>query len=117
LYGDQGGLGPSAPDIARWLGDIRRYFPGPVAQLVQQDALKKLNLRHLLTQPELLAEIEPDLELAARLLALGRIMSTETRETAQAVVRQVVEELTQKLEHPWPSTSKISGNGPRLTIL
>ena len=99
LYGDEGGLGQSAPDIARWLGDIRTYFPAPVAQLVQQDAWKKLNLRRLLSQPEFLAEIEPDIELATRLLALSRVMSTETRETARQVVREVVEELQEKLEH------------------
>src|SRR5688572_14042351 len=31
LYGDEGGLSDASPDIARWLGDIQRYFPQPVA--------------------------------------------------------------------------------------
>jgi hypothetical protein len=41
LYGegDLGGSGDSKPDVARWLGDIRKYFPSSVAQLLQQDAL------------------------------------------------------------------------------
>ncbi|MCP4425760.1 MAG: hypothetical protein GY803_14795, partial [Chloroflexi bacterium] len=89
--GDEGGLGDSAPDIARWLGDIRTYFPAPVARMMQQDALKKLNLRKVLTQPELLAEIEPDMDLVATLLSLKKVMPTQTRETAKQVVRQVVE--------------------------
>jgi Mg-chelatase subunit ChlD len=100
LYGDEGGPGQSAPDIARWLGDIRTYFPAAVAQVMQQDALKKFNLRQLLAEPEFLQQIEPDLDLATRLLALKKIMPTETRETARQVVRQVVEELTARLEHP-----------------
>jgi Mg-chelatase subunit ChlD len=100
LYGDEGGLGDSAPDIARWLGDIRTYFPTPVAHMMQQDALKKLNLRRVLDQPELLAEIEPDLDLVTRLLALNKVMPSQTRETARQVVRQVVEELRAKLEYP-----------------
>lgn len=29
-----GGLGRSAPRVARWLGDIRRYFPSPVVQVL-----------------------------------------------------------------------------------
>ncbi|MCB0098599.1 MAG: hypothetical protein KDE46_22855, partial [Caldilineaceae bacterium] len=43
--GDKGGMGDSAPDIARWLGDVRRYFSAPVAQMLQQDAIRRLNLR------------------------------------------------------------------------
>ena len=98
--GDEGGLGDSAPDIARWLGDIRNYFPAPIVRMMQQDALKKLNLRKVLNQPELLAEIEPDINLVATLLSLKKVMNAETRETARQVVRQVVEELQKRLEFP-----------------
>jgi Mg-chelatase subunit ChlD len=47
-----------------------------------------------------LAEIEPDLDLVTRLLALNKVMPSQTRETARQVVRQVVEELRAKLEYP-----------------
>ena len=50
-----GGLGGSAPNVARWLGDIRSYFPASVVQVMQQDALERLNLRQMLLEPELLA--------------------------------------------------------------
>ena len=102
LYGegDLGGTGDSAPDVARWLGDIRRYFPGSVAQLLQQDALKKLKLQKLLESPEALASIEPDLELVTKLIALSKLIPAQTKETAREVVRQVVEELQKKLEYP-----------------
>ena len=102
LYGDgdEGGLGDSDPDIARWLGDIRKYFPEPAAHLLQQEAIKRLNLRKILSEPELLAEIEPDLLLVSKLLALRKAMPPATLETAKQVVRKVVEELTEKLEYP-----------------
>ncbi len=102
LYGegDLGGTGDSAPDVARWLGDIRKYFPTSVAQLLQQDALKKLKLQKLLESPEALASIEPDLELVTKLIALSKLIPAQTKETARQVVRQVVEELQQKLEYP-----------------
>ena len=51
----RGGLGGSAPRVARWLGDIRRYFPASVVRVMQQDALDRLNLREMLLEPELLA--------------------------------------------------------------
>ena len=30
----RGGLGPSSPNVARWLGDIRAYFPQSVVQVM-----------------------------------------------------------------------------------
>ena len=29
---------PSTPRVAKWLGDIREFFPTPVVQIVQKDA-------------------------------------------------------------------------------
>src|ERR1044071_7519041 len=62
LYdGERGaGLGGSAPNVARWLGDIRGYFPSSVVRIMQQDAMERLGLREMLLQPEMLAAVEPD---------------------------------------------------------
>lgn len=102
LYdGDRrGGFGASSPSIARWLGDIRTYFPSSVVSVMQHDALERLNLRQMLLEPELLATMEPDLELASELVALGAVMPAETRETARAVVRRVVEDIERRLASP-----------------
>jgi Mg-chelatase subunit ChlD len=96
----RGGLGSSAPNIARWLGDIRTYFPSSVVRLMQQDALDRLNLRQMLLQPELLESVEPDVHLVANLLALSNVMPAKTKETARIVVRRVVEEVERKLANP-----------------
>ncbi len=96
----KGGLGSSAPNVARWLGDIREYFPSSVVRVMQQDALERLNLRRMLLEPEMLAAVEPDVHLVANLMALGSVMPAKTRETARLVVRRVVEELQRKLAEP-----------------
>lgn len=102
LYDDkrEGGLNDSKPDVARWLGDIRKYFPTSVVQLLQQDALDKIGLRKLLRHPDLLAEIEPDVQLVSQILALNRVIPAGTRETARAVVQRVVDELLKRLRFP-----------------
>lgn len=46
----RGGLGSSAPKVSRWLGDIREFFPQTVVQVIQRDAIKRLNLTSLLTE-------------------------------------------------------------------
>jgi Mg-chelatase subunit ChlD len=98
--GRKGGLGGSAPNVARWLGDIRNYFPSSVVRVMQQDALERLNLRQMLLQPEMLEAVEPDVHLVANLLALGGVMPAKTKETARLVVRKVVEELERRLANP-----------------
>ena len=94
------GMGKSAPKVARWLGDIRKFFPTPVVQMLQKDALERLDLRQMLKQPELLRAVQPDVHLVANLLALGSVLPPEARETARSVVRTVVDQLEKKLAEP-----------------
>lgn len=91
------GLGASAPSVARWLGDIRTYFPVPVVQVMQRDAIDRLGLAALLLEPEMLEAVEPDVHLVGALLALDKAMPETTRETARAVVRKVTEDLERRL--------------------
>ncbi|MFJ8975869.1 VWA domain-containing protein [Streptomyces sp. NPDC102282] len=91
------GLGASAPAMARWLGDIRTYFPSSVVQVMQRDAIDRLGLAALLLEPEMLEAVEPDVHLVGTLLSLGKAMPETTKETARAVVRKVVEDLEQRL--------------------
>ncbi|GHA66630.1 VWA domain-containing protein [Streptomyces termitum] len=92
-----GGLGGSAPSVARWLGDIRACFPTSVVQVMQRDAVDRLGLAPLLLEPELLAAAEPDVHLVGTLLSLAEALPETTRRTARAVVRKVVAELEAKL--------------------
>ncbi|WP_436740321.1 VWA domain-containing protein [Streptomyces sp. BBFR102] len=91
------GLGGSAPSVARWLGDIRTYFPSSVVQVMQRDAIDRLGLSALLLEPEMLEAVEADVHLVGTLLSLNKAMPEETRETARTVVRKVVEELEARL--------------------
>ena len=67
--GDQAGLGSSAPRVARWLGDIRTYFPTSVVQVMQRDAIERLHLTSMLLEPELLDSIQPDVHLVSSLVS------------------------------------------------
>jgi hypothetical protein len=96
----KGGLGASSPNVSRWLGDIRNYFPTTVVQVMQQDALKRLNLTAMLLEPEMLQEVTPDVHLVANLMSLSRAIPEETKDTARQVVRKVVDDLLKKLASP-----------------
>lgn len=92
-----GGLGGSSPNVARWLGDIRTYFPNRVVQVMQRDAMQRLGLTRLLLQPEVLAAVEPNVHLVGTLMSLSRAIPEETRSTAREVVRTVVEQIERRI--------------------
>jgi hypothetical protein len=98
--GKRGGLNKSAPSVARWLGDIREFFPISVVRVMQRDAIDRLNLQALLLESETMTALEPDVELAVNLVALKDVMPTKAKETARLVVNKVVEALMKKLESP-----------------
>lgn len=107
LYGSQGqgegparrsaGLGASAPNVARWLGDIRNHFPSTVVHVMQSDAIERLNLTQLLLEPEMLEAVEPDVHLVGTLLSLNRVMPATAKEAARAVVGKVVADLERRV--------------------
>jgi len=111
LYGPEGGageqegkrsagLGGSAPRVARWLGDIREFFPTPVVQVMQKDALARLNLQQLLLEPEMLEAVEADVHLVATLVSLNRVIPERSRDSARQVVRKLVDALMERLRGP-----------------
>ncbi|GAA2028102.1 VWA domain-containing protein [Terrabacter terrae] len=91
------GLGASAPRVARWLGDIRGYFPSSVVQVMQHDAMDRLGLTQLLLEPELMEAVQPDVGLVATLVGLNRVIPERSRATARAVVRTVTDQLEERL--------------------
>src|SRR5438045_4404964 len=50
----RGGLGASSPRVAKWLGDIREFFPTTVVQIVQKDAFEWLILKDLILVPNII---------------------------------------------------------------
>ena len=96
----RGGLGPSSPNVNRWLGDIRKYFPTDTVQMLQRDALERLGLQEMLLEPELLKTIQPDVQLVGTLLSLKNVLPERSRESARQVVRKVVEEIEKQLRQP-----------------
>lgn len=98
--GETGVLKGSSPQINRWLGDIRKYFPTPVVQILQQDALERLNLKQMILEPELLGSLEVNVSLVATLLQLKDLLPDETRETARMVIDSLIEQLKKELRQP-----------------
>jgi hypothetical protein len=95
--------------VARWLGDIRTYFPASVVRVMQQDAIERLRIPSLLLEPEMLDAVEPDVHLVGTLLSLSKVMPDKARHSARLVVRAVTSELERRLAQRTGRSATASG--------
>jgi Mg-chelatase subunit ChlD len=114
------GLGPSSPNVPKWLGDIRKYFPSSVVRVMQRDAIDRLNMTALLLEKEVLDQITPDVHMVASILSMRGVLPAKTRDSARVVVQRLVDELMRKVENPMRSAvagalnRSVRNNNPRL---
>lgn len=90
--------GKSFPRVAKWLDQIRNFFPSDCVVLLQKDAIERRGMKELLFEPEMLAKVEPSLDLASTVLSLKNLVPEKAKAAARDLVRKVVEELRKKLE-------------------
>ena len=105
IYGGPGesfggaGKGPASPHISKWLGDLRSLFDSEIVAVVQNDAIERKGLKQLLLEPELLENLEPDMNLASALLMLKDQISKKSKESARRFIRKIVEDINRMLEN------------------
>lgn len=91
------GLGAGKGALARWIGDVRKYFERDVVTLIQQDAIERRGLKELLFEPETLGQVTPSVELVGTLLALKNMIPEKAKDAARALVRAVVEDIVRRM--------------------
>lgn len=96
--GKKGGLGPSAPNLAKWLTDVRTFFPQDVVSVIQSDAIERKGLTKLLFEPETLKNVKPDISMVGTLMALKGQIPEKSKETARQLVKEVVDEIMKRME-------------------
>lgn len=90
--------GRTFPRVAKWLDQIRTFFPKDIVVLLQKDAIERRGLKQLLLEPEILANVEPSLDLAATVLAMKNMVPEKAKAAARDLVRRVVEDIRKQLE-------------------
>lgn len=131
IYGGEGnrnqmggaGKGASSPHISKWMKDVRTLFDPELVKVIQQDAIERKGWKQLLMEPELLEQLEPDIEMASVLLTLKDMIPSKSKDQARAYIQKIVDIINkqissdlkrsvvaalQKKEHsPLPSASAI----------
>ncbi|MFK8301315.1 VWA domain-containing protein [Capnocytophaga stomatis] len=92
------GLGSSAPNLAKWLTDVRSFFPQDVVSIIQSDAIERKGLTKLLFEPETLKNVKPDISMVGTLMALKGQIPEKSKEAARQLVKEVVDEIMKRME-------------------
>ncbi len=93
-----GGRGRSVMAVPSWIRRVRRLFPKKTVEIMQRQALEKYNMTALLTDPEVLREMEPNLDLLRNILTFRSMIPANVKELAYEMVRKVVRQLQERLE-------------------
>ena len=93
------GNGKSNPGIVKWLGDIRSIFDKELVVIIQNDAIERKGLKQLLFEPEILEQMEPDINLASTIMLLKDHVPKRSKESVRAFIKKIVEQINKKLEN------------------
>lgn len=93
----QGGAGASALDVPDWINGVHELFPQQVIERLERDALERYGLEELVTRADLLERAEPNMTLLKAVLRTKHLMNEQVLQLAKRLVRQVIEELQQRL--------------------
>lgn len=94
-----GGRGASVFAVPAWIKSVRRLFPKQTVEIMQKQALDKYHMTELLTDPEVLKEMEPDIDLLKNLLLFRSFLPDNVKDMAYQIVNKVVRELEKRLEN------------------
>ncbi|WP_300369079.1 VWA domain-containing protein [Brachyspira sp.] len=95
---NRGGKGKSSLTVPIWAARIKRLFPKKTVEIMQTQALEKYNLTEMLTDENILKEMEPNMELLKNILTFKDMMNGNVKKLAYDTVRKVVNDIKKKME-------------------
>ncbi|MEV5986958.1 VWA domain-containing protein [Streptomyces sp. NPDC052051] len=93
----QGGTGPSRLTPVDWLDDIHRLFPKETVERLERDAVERYEIHEIVTDPDVLARVEPNQTLLRAVLRTKHLMNPDVLAPARRIVETVVRQLLERL--------------------
>lgn len=84
--------------LNEWLTDIRTYFPVEKTTFLQKEAISRLDIQHLLFEPETIAKLEPDIEIIKTILELKSLIPKDRLEEVKQLIERFAKEIEQKIQ-------------------
>ncbi|KPC61093.1 VWA domain-containing protein [Streptomyces chattanoogensis] len=93
-----GGSEPSALTTVEWLDGIHRLFPKETIERLERDAVETYDIQEVVTDPDVLARIEPNATLLRAVLRTKHLMNPQVLALARRIVEAVVRDLMERLK-------------------
>ncbi|NUS15553.1 MAG: VWA domain-containing protein [Streptomyces sp.] len=93
----EGGTGPSQVAAVDWLDDIHRLFPKETVERLERDAVERYEIHEIVTDPDVLARVEPSQTLLRAVLRTKHLMNPQVLAMARRIVETVVRQLMERL--------------------
>jgi Mg-chelatase subunit ChlD len=93
-----GGDGPSVLSTVDWLDDVHRLFPRETIERLERDAVERYEILDIVTDPAILARVEPNPALLRAVLRVKHLMNPQVLALARRAVEQVVQDLLRRLK-------------------
>ena len=93
----EGGTGPSRLTTVDWLDGIHRLFPKETVERLERDAVEQYEIHEIVTDPDVLARVEPSQTLLRAVLRTKHLMNPEVLALARRIVETVVRQLMERL--------------------
>ena len=84
--------------VPKWISKVKKLFPKETVEIMQKQALEKYKLTEILTDENILKEIEPNIELLKNILTFKDMMSQNIKKLAYDIVKKTLEEIKNKME-------------------
>lgn len=97
-YKKRFGKEKSALTVPKWISKVKKLFPKETVEIMQKHALEKYKLTEILTNKNILKEIEPNIELLKNILVFKDTMSKNVKKLAFDIVKKIVEDIKKKME-------------------
>lgn len=94
----EGGKEASKLTVPVWVSRIKKLFPKKTVEIMQSHALEKYNMTEMLTDENILKEMEPNMDLLKNILAFKDMMDGKVKKLAYSIVKKVVEDIKKKME-------------------
>lgn len=91
------GDGPSIVTTVDWLDQVTRLFPKETVERLERDAIEQYAIDDVVTDPEVLARVEPNPTLLRAVLRTKHLMNPTVLALARKLVATVVAELVARL--------------------
>jgi len=93
-----GSLDPSQLNVPTWITEVRELFPKETVEIIEKHALDRYGMTELITDPQVLEKLEPNIELLKTILTFRGLIKGEVLQIARRIIREVVEEIKKRME-------------------